>query len=90
MGGISLDLKSSYTVQIGAADDIGRESIVTLAIGTEEIYMHRTQNALGLGKYVEEEKLLDCAWNAWFREEVRIGEAGVSLRDYIKNIIAGG
>lgn len=90
VGGISLDLKSSYTVQIGAADDIGRESIVTLAIGTEEIYMHRTQNALGLGKYVEEEKLLDCAWNAWFREEVRIGEAGVSLRDYIKNIIAGG
>ena len=52
--------------------------------------MHRTANALELGKYVEGQHLLDCAWDAWFRGKVYLGDAGQTLEEYITSIIGGG
>ena len=83
------DPKVSYTLQLQAKDGIG--SVLTeLSLGTEEVYMHRTANALGLGKYVEGQHLLDCAWDAWFRGKVYLGDAGQTLEEYITSIIGGG
>jgi hypothetical protein len=63
---------------------------VTYGIGGEEVYMHRTKDAMGLGKYVQGQRLLDCAWDAWFRGRVLIGEDGITLEEYIQNLISGG
>lgn len=83
------DPKASYILQLQAKDGIGAV-LTELSLGTEEVYMHRTANALGLGKYVEGQRLLDCAWDAWFRGKVYLGEAGQTLEEYITSIIGGG
>jgi hypothetical protein len=80
--------KVSYVVRLGATDTVGETAISTFTIPTEEIFWHRTKNALGLGTYVYREKFFDCAWDARFQEDVTIGD--VSLADYIRNIINGG
>lgn len=89
LGG-ALAADTTYVVQVQAIDDIGEYSITTVTIPTETVYMHRTKNAMGLGKYVEEAELLDVAWNAQFRGEVRIGDAGMTLKEYILSVVNGG
>lgn len=59
----ALNADTSYVVQIQAIDDIGDDSTSTIVIPTEHVYMHRTKNAMGLGKYAEREKVLDLAWD---------------------------
>lgn len=59
-GGLSK--ASTYAVQIRATDDVGDYAEVTIAIPTQNVYMHRTQNAMGLGKYAEQDGL-DMGWN---------------------------
>lgn len=86
----TLDPKAAYAVQIGVSDDLGGTNEVTYGIGGEEVYMHRTKDAMGLGKYVQGQRLLDCAWDAWFRGRVLIGEDGITLEEYIQNLISGG
>ncbi len=87
---VALNAKNSYAIQLCAEDAVGNRTITTFLVGTEEIFMHRTKNALGLGKYAEGENLFDCGYDARFRGEVRLGEKGIPLEQYIKNIIAGG
>ena len=53
----------SYVVQVQAIDDIGDDSTSTFTIPTEHVYMHRTKNGMGLGKYCEGENVLDVAWD---------------------------
>lgn len=89
LGG-ALDSKTSYLVQVQAIDDIGESAITTITVPTETVHTHRTKNAMGLGKYVEEENLLDVAWNAHFRGEVKIGETGMTLKEYILAVISEG
>lgn len=89
LGGV-LSASSSYMVQIQAVDDIGESATTTVSILTEVVYMHRTKNAMGLGKYVEGENLLDVAWDTHLRGEVRIGAAGMTLREYILAVISEG
>lgn len=86
----TLDSKTAYAVQVGVSDDAGGTNEATYGIGGEEVYMHRTKNAMGLGKYVQGQHLLDCAWDAWFRGQVLIGEDGKTLEEYIQNLISGG
>lgn len=89
LGGM-LAAKHTYLVQIQAIDDIGESSITTVSVMTEEAYMHRTKNAMGLGKYVEGENLLDVAWNTHLRGEVKIGAEGLTLKEYILAVISEG
>ena len=87
---VALDVKNSYKIELRAEDAVGNRTITTFLVGTEEIFMHRTKNALGLGKYAEGENLFDCGYDVRFRGQVRLGEAGIPLEEYIRNIIAGG
>ena len=89
LGGV-LSATSTYVVEIRAIDDIGEHGITTIHIPTDTVYMHRTRNAMGLGKYVEGENLLDVAWDAHFRGEVLIGDTGMTLKDYILAVISEG
>lgn len=89
LGG-TLSPLSTYLVQVQAIDDIGGHSYTTIPIPTDSVFMHRTKNAMGLGKYVEGENLLDVAWDAHFRGEVLIGDTGMTLREYILSIISEG
>lgn len=87
LGG-ALAEQTTYLVQVQAIDDIGEENTTTIVVPTETIYCHRTRNAMGLGKYVEGENLLDVAWDAKFRGDVMIGD--MTLREYILQIMSEG
>lgn len=87
LGG-ALAEQATYLVQVQAIDDIGEENTTTIVVPTETIYCHRTRNAIGLGKYVEGENLLDVAWDAKFRGDVMIGD--MTLREYILQIMSEG
>lgn len=90
--GGKLAVNKTYTVEVQAADDISVPITATIVIPTESVYMHRDGklNSMGLGKYVEEENLLDVAWDAHFHGEVRIGESGMTLKEYILTVVNGG
>ena len=85
---LSLSATTSYLVQIRAVDDIGEYAETIISVPTEEVYMHRTKDAMGLGGYVNSSKMLDVFWDAKFRGEVMIGDK--TLREYILSIIEGG
>ena len=61
LGGV-LAVNTSYMVQVQAIDDIGDYAETTISIPTDVVFMHRTQNAMGLGKYAEGENVLDMGW----------------------------
>jgi hypothetical protein len=86
----ALAVNTNYLVEVQAIDDIGEHSETVISIPTETVYMHRTKNAMGLGKYAEGENLLDVGWDAHFRGEVKIGETGMTLREYILTVVNGG
>ena len=57
---------TSYRVEVQAIDDIGNVSPpTTILIPTDKVYWHRdgARNALGLGKYNEQDNALDSAWD---------------------------
>lgn len=89
LGGV-LSAKATYMVEIRAIDDVREYGITMIRIPTDTVYMHRTKNGMGLGKYVEGENLLDVAWDAHFRGEVRIGDTGMTLKEYILAVISEG
>lgn len=89
LGGV-LSLQSTYLVQIQAIDDIGGYTDTEIVVPTDSVYMHRTRNAMGLGKYAEGENLLDVGWDAQFHGEVRIGASGMTLKEYILAVISEG
>lgn len=75
---------SSYSVQVGVIDDVGESYSLTFRIPTDRIYMHRagSMNSLGIGKYAEEENVVDIAEDitTQFRGNVKfMGEAWLSL-----------
>lgn len=89
LGGV-LAVTSTYHVQVQAIDDIGEYAETEIAVPTDIVHNHKTKNGWGFGKYCEGENLLDCAWDAHFHGEVRIGETGMTLRDYILAVISEG
>lgn len=89
LGGV-LSVKSTYMVEVRVIDEVGETGTTMIYIPTDKVYMHRTKNAMSLGKYVEGENLLDVAWDAHFRGEVLIGETGMTLKDYILAVISEG
>lgn len=89
LGGV-LSNRSSYLVQVQAIDDIGESAITSVPVMTTVVYMHRTKNAMGLGKYAEGENILDVAWDTHLHGEVRIGQSGITLKEYILAVISGG
>ena len=75
---------SSYVVQVGVVDTLGEYENISISIPTDKIYMHRAGsiNSLGIGKYVEDENLVDIAEDITtkFRGKVNFaGEAWTNL-----------
>lgn len=62
LGGV-LAVNTSYMVQVQVIDDIGEHTETTISVPTDEVFMHRAKNAMGLGKYAEGENLLDLGWD---------------------------
>lgn len=59
----TLDVMSTYLVQVEAVDTIGESATTTISLPTEKVYMHKagSMNSLGIGKYAEEENTVDIA-----------------------------
>ena len=80
----ALSVQHTYIVQVQAIDDIGKHSYTTITIPTDRVFMHRAGSirSLGIGKYVEEENMVDIADDITtkFRGNVQFaGEQWVSL-----------
>ena len=88
--GAVLDPRYGYRIRLRCRDSLGGCTETEFTVPRETVYMHRTPTGLGLGKYVEEEQLLDCQWNVWLRGSLRLGDQGRTLEEYIRSIIAGG
>lgn len=80
----SLSTEKVYIVQVGVIDTLGYHANTTVTIATKSVYMHRKAGgrSMGLGKYVEEDNLLDVAWDAKFRGKVTV-EAPVNDTDAV-------
>lgn len=59
----TLDVMSTYLVQVQAVDTVGESATTTISLPTEKVYMHKagSMNSLGIGKYAEEENTVDIA-----------------------------
>lgn len=87
----TLDVTRTYLVQVQAEDTIGEVGTTTITLPTESVYMHKAGsiNALGIGKYAEEENTFDVAQHitAIFRGKVRfMGEEWISLGLHSTNV----
>ena len=90
----------SYRVEVQAIDDIGNDSTSEILIPTDTVYWHRdgARNALGLGKYNEQDNALDMGWDIYMNENKLTGLADPVnnsdavtlgfLKEYIKDYIA--
>lgn len=71
----SLDVASSYFVQVRVIDNVGEATSTSITISTEKVYWHRAGSlgSFGFGKYAEEANTFDIAEDktAIFRGEVR-------------------
>lgn len=84
----NLSAEKIYRVQVQAIDNVGETAVTTIGVSTTDVYMHRTKNAMGLGKKVTGENLLDVGWDAHFHGEVMIGD--MTLKEYIQAVINEG
>ena len=72
----TLSATSTYVVQVQAIDDIGADSYTTIYVATSKVYMHKaaSRNSLGIGKYAEDDNIIDVAddISTRFRGDVQI------------------
>lgn len=59
----TLDIKSTYLVQVQAVDTVGEMALTTISLPTERVYLHKAGsiNSFGVGKYAEDENTVDIA-----------------------------
>ena len=79
--GITLEKEVAYTAQLQIRDSAGGTGQVTLSIPREQVYMHRTPDAMGLGGYAEGHRVLDLHWDLRARRSL----SGA----YIRSVSAG-
>lgn len=61
----NLAATTTYRVEVQAIDDVGNVASSEIIVPTDKVYWHRdgVNNALGLGKYNEQENAVDTAWD---------------------------
>ncbi len=66
-------------------DTIGNHTSVTFTIPTDKVYMHRdgTRNSLGIGKYVEEDNVVDVAEGITVKVRGGLEVGGRSVADFV-------
>lgn len=70
VSGVVLEKNLTYTVQVQARDSAGSTAQSTLKLPMEQVYMHRTPNAMGLGGYAQGEQVLDVHWDIRARKSL--------------------
>lgn len=68
--GVVLEKDRAYSVHLQVTDTAGSVTELHLAIPTEQVYLHRTPNGLGIGGYVQEQGLLDVHWDLSARKGI--------------------
>ena len=83
----TLDVMSTYLVQVQVVDTIGEMALTTISLPTERVYMHKagSMNSLGIGKYAEEENTVDIAEdiNVKVRGSLTVGGTDISDSGWI-------
>lgn len=83
----TLDVMSTYLVQVQAVDTIGETATTTISLPTEKVYMHKagSMNSLGIGKYAEDENTVDIAedMTVKVRGNLIVGERSISDTGWI-------
>ena len=85
----SLSAEKVYVVQVGVIDTMDYYADSTITLPTASVFMHRRAGgkAMGLGKYVEEDNLLDVAWNVKLRGtttvETPVGASDAVNKTYV-------
>lgn len=86
------DLKTAYTVQLMAKDDIGEFDIKTFEIPTQDVALHLGKGGkkVAVGTYCTDldDYTFYSEWKAIFGGGVMIGDQ--TLKEYIKDVINGG
>lgn len=64
VGSSGIDTKYIYEAYIEATDALGKTGRYTESIPSEHVFIHKKKGgkALGIGKYVEKDELVDSAW----------------------------
>lgn len=92
ISGVEFQLKESYTVQIRAIDDIGKQDVKTFEIPTQDVALHLGKGGknVSIGTYCDytEDYTFYSSWKAIFGGGVVIGDK--TLKEYIKDVINGG
>lgn len=59
----ALLVTNTYIAQVDVVDTIGNHTSVTFTIPTDKVYTHKdgARNSMGIGKYVEEDNMVDVA-----------------------------
>lgn len=73
-----LSAKSTYLIQVKAIDDVGESASTTITVPTDKVYMHRDgkRNSLGIGKYAEDDNMVDIAEDITLRTRGPIDAMG--------------
>ena len=61
--GVALLPEKAYLVHLEVTDTAGARASAEIPIPTEQVYMHRTAKAMGLGGYAQGENVLDLHWD---------------------------
>lgn len=79
----TLDVMSTYLVQIAAVDTIGEMGSTIISLPTERVYMHKaaSMNSLGIGKYAEEANTVDIAEDMLLKVRGELSVRGDKVSD---------
>ena len=72
-------VKTTYVIEIGVVDDIGKTASVKMVVPTDTVVVHlrRGGKAIGLGKYAEEDGVVDIAEELTLRVRGKLEVLGV-------------
>ena len=84
LANIVSSVKTTYVVEIGVVDDIGKAASITIVVPTDTVTVHlrRGGKAVGIGKYAEEDGVVDIAEDFTLRVRGKLevlGEEWISL-----------
>lgn len=86
LDGVTVDPAKRYIFQLRAVDLANISDVVTLRLRSKRVYMHRRPNSLGIFCFNYDDGTVDIDGAVRIRGGLLIGDEGVSLEDYIRQI----
>lgn len=86
LDGVTVDPNKRYIFQLRAQDFANISDIVTLRLRSKQVYMHRRPKSLGIFCLNYADGTVDIDGAVKIRGGLLIGDEGVSLEDYIRQI----